>query len=467
MQADFPLPAAGAELYFGSEFNDASHAVSARSDRRAGVVARRRTRAATFHRHQTIMLFPTSISLQAPPRVVVTGAGIITALGMGWKPNAEGFRAGKVAFRPVSQFDVSRQRVKIAAEVDLPPVLPPTRLGARSIARLDRAGAMLVLAALEAWRQAGWEPAENLPLVLGTTAGGMSLGESYFRQAVQQPLGHRRQATRAVHYQPQVQARMVLDALDFSGPITIISNACASGGNAIGHAWDLIRSGLAARVVAGGYDALGEMVFSGFDSLQALSPTVCRPFDARRDGLALGEGAAVVVLETLESARRRGAEILGELIGYAATIDRHHLTQPHPQGGATLTVMKQACASAGVAPEDIDYINAHGTGTVLNDASEALAISEWAGHRATTLPVSSTKAGVGHLLGGAGAVEAVVCLMALREQWLPPEIEYETPDPACKFPVVNKPRDARVNVVLSNSFGFGGVNAALIFRRWA
>jgi 3-oxoacyl-[acyl-carrier-protein] synthase II len=367
----------------------------------------------------------------------------------------------------VSQFDVSRQRVKTAAEVDLPAALPPTRLGARSTVRLDRAGAMLVLAALEAWQQAGWEPAENLPLVLGTTAGGMLLGESYFRQALQQPQRHRQQATRAIHYQPQVQARMVLDALGFSGPVTIISNACASGGNAIGHAWDLIRCGQAERVVAGGYDALGEMVFSGFDSLQALSPTVCRPFDAGRDGLALGEGAAVVNLETLESAQRRGAEILGEVIGYGTSIDQHHLTQPHPQGNTTLTVMKQACANARVTPEEIDYINAHGTGTVLNDSSEALAISEWAGRRAATLPVSSTKAGIGHLLGGAGAVEAVVCLMTLREQWLPPEIAFETPDPACKFPVVNKPQDARVDVVLSNSFGFGGVNAALIFRRWA
>ena len=252
----------------------------------------------------------------------------------------------------------------------------------------------------------------------------MLLGEAYYRQAVQKPSRHRQQATRAVHYQPQVQARMVCDALGFSGPITIISNACASGGNAIGHAWDLIRHGQAERVVAGGYDALGEMVFSGFDSLQALSPTVCRPFDARRDGLALGEGAAVVNLETLESARRRGAEILGELVGYGTAIDQHHLTQPHPQGSTTLTVMKQACASAGVTPDEVDYINAHGTGTVLNDSSEALAISEWAGRRATTLPVSSTKAGIGHLLGGAGAVEAVVCLMTLREQWLPPEIEF-------------------------------------------
>jgi 3-oxoacyl-[acyl-carrier-protein] synthase II len=326
---------------------------------------------------------------------------------------------------------------------------------------------MLLLAALEAWQQAGWDAAENLALVLGTTAGGMLLGEAYYRQALQQPSRQRQQATRAVHYQPQVQARMVFDALACSGPITIISNACASGANAVGHAWDLIRSGQAERALAGGYDALGELVFSGFDSLQALSPTICRPFDAKRDGLALGEGAAVMNLETLDSARRRGAEILGELIGCGTAIDGHHLTQPHPQGSTTLAVMKQACANAGVTPEEIDYVNAHGTGTVLNDSSEALAISEWAGPRAATLPVSSTKASIGHLLGGAGAVEAVVCLMTLREQWLPPEIEFETPDPACKFPIVQKPRDARVNVVLSNSFGFGGVNAALIFRRWA
>src|ERR1017187_149006 len=413
------------------------------------------------------MLFPLTPSPVALPRVVVTGAGIVTALGLGWKPNAAGFRAGRRAFRPVQFFDVSRQRVKTAAEVDLSKKFPATRLSLHQVNRLDRAGKMLVLAALESWQQAGWEAAENLPLVLGTTAGGMLLGEAYYRQALHEPSRQRQQATRAVHYQPQVQARMVLDALDCSGPITVLSNACASGASAIGHAWDLIRGGQAERVIAGGYDALGEMVFSGFDSLQALSPTVCRPFDAHRDGLALGEGAAIVNLETLDSARRRGAEILCEIIGYGTSIDGHHLTQPHPQGNTTLTVMKQACVNAGVTPEEIDYVNAHGTGTPLNDSSEAHAISEWAGRRAATLPVSSTKASIGHLLGGAGAVEAVVCLMTLHEQWLPPEIEFETPDPACKFPIVQKPQDARVNVVLSNSFGFGGVNATLIFRRWA
>ncbi|HZL77548.1 MAG TPA: beta-ketoacyl-[acyl-carrier-protein] synthase family protein, partial [Candidatus Limnocylindrales bacterium] len=347
------------------------------------------------------MLFPFSPSSAAPPRVVVTGAGIVTALGLGWKLNAEGFRAGRRTFRPVSLFDVSRQRVKFAAEVDLPKNLPPSRLNRRQVARLDRAATMLLLAAQEAWQQAGWESAENLPLVLGTTAGGMLLGEAYYRQAVQQPQRQRQQATRAIHYQPQVQAQMVLDAFGFSGPITIISNACASGSNAIGHARDLIRSGQAERAVAGGYDALGEMVFSGFDSLQALSPTVCRPFDAQRDGLALGEGAAVVNLETLESARRRGAEILGELIGYATSIDQHHLTQPHPQGSTTLAVMKQACANAGVTPEEIDYINAHGTGTLLNDSSEAHAISEWAGHRAAEKMSDAGFRGTDRQCGGA------------------------------------------------------------------
>ncbi len=413
------------------------------------------------------MLFPFPPTSAAPPRVVITGAGIVTALGLGWKPNAEGFRAGRPAFRPVSLFDVSRQRVKTAAEVDLPDALPPTGLSRRQVGRLDRAGKMLLLAANEAWQQAGWKPAANLPLVLGTTAGGMSLGEDYFRQAVQSPIRHRRQPTRAIHYQPQVQARMVLDALNFNGPITIISNACASGSNAIGQAWNLIRCGQAERALAGGYDALSLLVFAGFDALQALSPTVCRPFDARRDGLALGEGAALVALETLEHAQRRKATILGELIGYGTTIDQHHLTQPQPEGNAALAAMNLACDAARLGPTEVDYINAHGTGTVLNDSAEALAISRWAGPRATTLPVSSTKASIGHLLGAAGAVEAVICLMALRKQWLPVQAAFETPDPVCNFPIVRQPRDAQVNVALSNSFGFGGVNATLIFRRWA
>ncbi len=413
------------------------------------------------------MLFPADSKSSPPRRVVVTGAGIVTGLGIGWKPNAEGFRFGKNAFRTVSQFDVSRLRVKTAAEVDLPASLPRAQVNSRRLARLDRAGAMLFLAASEAWRQASWDKVEKLPLVLGTTAGGMALGESYFRQATEYPKRRRQQPSRAIHYQPQVQGRMVLEALGTSGAVTIMSNACAAGSNAIGHAWSLIRRGQAQCALAGGYDALCELVFTGFASLQAMSPTVCRPFDARRDGLGLGEGAAVVALEELQQARQRGSTILAELVGYATAIDLHHLTQPHPEGNTALGVMQRACATAGLVPEDVDYVHAHGTGTPLNDVSEALAIKHWAGDRAATLPVSSTKASIGHLLGGAGAAGAVTCLMALNGQWLPTQAAFETPDPVCSFPIVHQPRDADLNVVLCNAFGFGGVNAALIFRRWA
>ncbi len=397
---------------------------------------------------------------------MVTGAGIVTALGTGWRANAAGFRAGRSAIRPVTLFDVSRQRTGIAAEVDLSGDLPLPKLSAKSRARLNRASQMLLLAAWEAWQQAGWKTQSNLPVVLGTTSGEMTLGEAYLRQAITAPRRFKHQATRVAGYQVQRQGLDLCDALGFQGPITIISNACASGANAIGHAWEMVRHGRAGKVLTGGYDALCQLTFAGFDSLQALAPTPCRPFDAARNGLTLGEGAAVLTLETLNSAEQRGAEILGEIIGYGAVTDIHHLTQPHPEGEAASAAMSAACASAGVTPEQIDYVNAHGTATPQNDATEALAINRWAGKRAPTLPVSSTKAGIGHLLGAAGAVEAIVCLMALRGQWLPPEMSLGEPDPICRFPLVRVPLDRNINLALSNSFGFGGANASLIFRRW-
>jgi 3-oxoacyl-[acyl-carrier-protein] synthase II len=386
----------------------------------------------------------------------------VSALGCGWEANAAGFREGRTAFRPVTLFDVTRQRVKTAAEVALPDQLPATCLSGRELPRLDRASRLLLLAAHEAWRQSGWEASDQLPLVLGTTS-----GEAYYRQATQAPERHRRQATRVVEYQAQRQALNLAAAFGFHGPVTIIANACASGANAIGHAWHLLRHGHAERVFTGGYDALSQLVFAGFDSLQALSTTRCRPFDAQRDGLALGEGAAMLALETLEHARRRGAEILGEVCGYGAATDAHHLTQPHPEGAAALASMSAACEAAGVQPGQIGYINAHGTGTPLNDSAEAAAINRWAGGHAKSIPVSSTKASIGHLLGAAGAVEAVVCLMALRGQWLPPTATLATTDPACVFPVVREPADAAFDFALTNSFGFGGANATLVLRRWA
>jgi len=412
------------------------------------------------------MLFPQPHRPSTPARVVITGAGIVTALGCGWAPNAAGLRAGRTAVRRVTLFDVSRQRARTAGEVELPRGLPASKLAARQAARISRANRMLLLAADEAWRQAGWEPSEYLPLVLGTTAGGMSLGEDFFRQARSAPRRYRGQAVRTLHYQSHLQARVLAEAFGCQGPLTVVADACATGATALGTAWELLRWGRAERVLAGGYDEIVQLVFAGFDSLQALSPTVCRPFDSGRDGLTLGEGASVMALETLGHARRRHAEILGEIVGYGTSIDLHHLTQPHPRGDAALQAMERACASAGLLPANVDYLNAHGTGTALNDSAEAAAINRWGGNHAATLPVSSTKGSFGHTLGGAGAIEAVVCLMALREQWLPPEPTLQDPDPACTFPVVREPTDARLEVALSNSFGFGGVNASLILRRW-
>jgi 3-oxoacyl-[acyl-carrier-protein] synthase II len=325
---------------------------------------------------------------------------------------------------------------------------------------------MLLLAAREATQQAGWQRGTSAAWVVGTTGGGMGLGEIYFRTAVAEPAARRRQPSRAIGYQAHRQVAVVSDLCGVSGGVTIIANACASGANAVGHAWDLVRSGRASRAVAAGYDAISELIFAGFDSLQALSPTHCRPFDAARDGLTLGEGAAALTLESLEGAEARGAEILAELVGYGAATDLHHLTQPHPKGDAAVASMTEACRRAGIGPGDVDYLNAHGTGTLLNDAAEAAAINRWAGAHAATLRVSSTKAGIGHLLGAAGAVEAALCVLALRGQWLPPMPDLRTPDPACGFALVTRPTDAALSVVMTNSFGFGGANATLIFRRW-
>jgi len=413
------------------------------------------------------VLFPRAQQPQQPARVVVTGAGVVTALGVGWEPNAAGFRQGRCAIRPVTLFDVSRQRCRLAAEVDLPLGLPRAGLLRKNEARMDRAARLLVWAASEAWSQAGWTASDRLPLVLGTTSGGMARGEEYVRQITVRPGSDRRQASRMVHYHAQQQALDVCALLGFQGPITIISNACASGANAIGHGFELIRRGQAQQVLVGGYDALCQLTFAGFDSLQAMSASACRPFDAARNGLSLGEGAAVLALESLEQAHARRAEILGEVIGYGTATDIHHLTQPHPRGDAAVAAMTLACRCAGIGPEQVDYVNAHGTATVQNDAAEAEALWQWAGTRVESLPVSSTKASIGHLLGAAGAVEAAVCLMALRGQWLPPERSLESPDPVCRFPLVREPIDARLQIALSNSFGFGGANATLIFRRWA
>ena len=392
--------------------------------------------------------------------VAITGAGILTSMGADMAGNAAGFRAGRTAFRPVDLFDVSRQRVSTAGQADLPASLPG--IGRRDWQRMDRGTRMALIAAREALTMAGLSGG-SMPVVVGTSAAAMPVGEQYYLQATA-GTSRRRQLSRVETYQPQYQMAAMMRGLGVQGPLRIISNACASGANAIGHAFQMVSEGKAERVLAGGFDALCQLVFAGFDSLQALSPSgIPRPFDAARDGLALGEGAGFVLVESLDAARARGADVLARILSYAAATDIHHLTQPHPEGDAALATMARATRAAGLVPEQIDYINSHGTGTPLNDVAEANAISRWAGDATARIKVSSTKSAIGHLLGGAGSVESVLCLIALREQFLPASLGVRELDPGVGFDLVQQPRDAALKTVLTNSFGFGGANATLIF----
>ncbi len=408
---------------------------------------------------------------QSYNRVVISGAGIVTSMGLGWENSTDGFRAGTQAFRDITLFDTSRQRVHQAGQVMLPDHLPSTRLKKRQLARIDRASQLLIHVTAEALKQSSWSAddlGEDIAISLGSSAGAMFCGEKFTQSAIEQPNHRVGQASRIHLYQTQHQARTLEDAFGIQGLVNIISNACASGANAIGHAFRLLKYGLHQKAIAGGYDALSQLVFAGFDSLQALTTTLPpRPFDANRDGLALGEGAAVLVLETLDSARQRNADILAEICGYGTATDIHHLAQPHPEGDAALSSMKSACHEAQLNPQDIQYINSHGTGTPKNDIAEGRAIQRWAGAHCNQVCVSSTKASIGHLLGGAGAVETVISLMALQGQWLPPTTTIHTPDPVCTFDLVRESRDARLDAVLSNSFGFGGANATLILKKFA
>ncbi|MEO7098144.1 MAG: beta-ketoacyl-[acyl-carrier-protein] synthase family protein [Luteolibacter sp.] len=406
---------------------------------------------------------PDSALPQNPRLVVVTGAGIVSPMGRDWAENTAGFRAGRSAFSPVTLFDVSRQRVGTAGQIDLPEAAPDSGISWKAWGRMDRGSRLAWLAAREALAQAGLSGGE-MPLIIGTSAAAMPVGEEYYKRALANPAQRHTQLSRVETYQATRQMTDMARALNVHGPQRIVSNACASGANAIGQAFHLVRSGRADCVLAGGYDALCQMVFAGFDALQALSPSgIPRPFDAARDGLAIGEGAGFVVVESAASAKARGARVVAEILGYGAATDIHHLTQPHPMGDAALMTMQTACAMAGLAPEQIDYINSHGTGTPLNDIAEGNAIQRWAGNDVGKIKVSSTKSAIGHLLGGAGAVESVISLMALTGQFLPASLNVREADPVCTFDLIREPREARVRRVLTNSFGFGGANATLIF----
>jgi len=298
--------------------------------------------------------------------------------------------------------------------------------------------------------------------VIGTTSGGMSYGEHYYRSLSQ--AGDLRHApTWIANYPAQKPVIDAQEALGISAPCQMIANACASGTNAIGHAFECVRSGRYHRVLAGGYDALSEMVFVGFDSLQASTPEKCRPFDRHRTGMVIGEGAAVLALEDLDLAQQRGAPVLAEITGYGISTDNFHITQPDPSGIGPRQAMERALQSARISANEVDYINAHGTATLFNDAAEGKAIRVLF----NGVPVSSTKGMMGHSLGAAGAIEAIICLLALQHQFLPPNINFGALDEDLDLNVVaNEARPAVVRTALSNSFGFGGTNASILMRKF-
>ncbi len=416
----------------------------------------------SFRFHPRLFVVPPS------PPLLVTGAGIVSPLGLSWRDNEASFRANRMNFTPVTAFDVSERIAKTAAQVELPEERLFLRAPRRRDALIDRGTKMLLLAVREALAMAKMPDLGGIDaIIIGTSAGAMSVGQDYFRRAIASPNRVPGQLSRVQFYQPQKQIAAIAAEYDWHGPILIVSNACASGANAIGDAMAMIQTGRARRVLAGGYDTLAELVFAGFDTLRALAPSgIPRPFDAARDGLALGEGAAVVILESAEAAaERRAPEAVAVAAGYSTATDLHHLTQPDPEGKAAIRTMREACAGAGLLPHEVDYINSHGTGTPYNDVAEASAIQAWAGEAAQSIALSSTKSAMGHLLGGAGAVEAVICLMAMRGQWLPASLNVREADAAVKADLVRAWREAKVNVTLTNSFGFGGTNATLVFAQ--
>jgi 3-oxoacyl-[acyl-carrier-protein] synthase II len=386
--------------------------------------------------------------------------GVISPLGEGLAATVAALRAGADRVTPIERFDVSRCRCRTAGQIPGVWTMDDRSGVSRAEKRLHPASRMLISAARETL--AGDPEFRPEFMVLGTTSGGMSFGEAFHRAQI----ARTRPPERAVwlaNYSPQKQALDAQAACGFSAPVQIIANACASGSNAVGHAFTLVRSGQHRRVLCGGFDALSELVYVGFDSLQASTPEKIRPFDQNRTGLVLGEGAALLALEEWESAAARGASIVAELTGYGISTDNHHLTQPHPSGIGPLLAMQRALASARRRPEEIDYINAHGTATAFNDATEGAAIAQLFG---AATPVSSTKSMMGHALGAAGAIEAVFSALAIQHQFLPPNINFQTPDPANPLQIVaNESRPADLRRVVSNSFGFGGTNASIVLER--
>jgi 3-oxoacyl-[acyl-carrier-protein] synthase II len=402
-------------------------------------------------------------------RIVVTGLGAVTPLGGDFPTSWRALIAGRDAQAPLDLFDTAGCRCHHAASARVPelPGVP-----AKILRRLSRTSRLALPAAREALASAGLLDADlrstlaELPISVSTTSGGMAFGEDFVRRVLDRKRSHL--LSQVSRYLPQQQVLDLQQTLGFSGHSFIVANACASGANSVGHAADLISVGAADCVLAGGFEAITELVFVGFDCLQASTTERCRPFDLNRTGLMIGEAAAFLVLESAAHAERRGANILCELTGYGHTTDVFHLTQPQPGGATLVEVMHAAAKQAAVSPAQIGYINAHGTATPVNDGTEAKAYATFLGDALGATRISSTKAAIGHTLGAAGSIEALFAIEALRTGQLPPQLNLQNSIPEIAPALVGANESARdLQHVMSVNLGFGGSNAALIFSRSA
>ncbi len=395
--------------------------------------------------------------------VVITGWGCVSPLGGDVATTWASLLRGDSARGEITCIPVEGCRVTNGAQATLPEL---TGVSKKEISRLSRASRLAIPAARQAMADAGILNSKGLSvfsrleLSISTTACGMEHGESFLHDIWSRNPRHL--ASKISRYPAHQQIGDLQQHLGFSGPSMIASNACASGANAIGHAADLLRAGFADIVLVGGYEALCELVFCGFDSLQALDPQLCKPFDLHRRGLMLGEGAAFLVMETSAHANKRGAKIKGRLAGYGHTTDTHHITQPDPTGAPLEKAIQRALLQAGLKPSEIGYLNAHGTATIFNDGAEALAFARVFAEEIGGVRISSTKAAIGHTLGAAGTLEAVFALECLRTGDIPPQINSTHPIPELAACLAQPGDKLTKPAVLSVNLGFGGSNAALV-----
>ncbi|HUK99389.1 MAG TPA: beta-ketoacyl-ACP synthase II [Nitrospirota bacterium] len=408
-------------------------------------------------------------------RVVVTGVGMVTPVGLNTEKSWEGLINGRSGIGPITQFDDKNIPTQIAGEIH--GFDPAAYIDAKEIKKMDRFIHLAIAASQMAMNESGLtitsENADHIGVLVSSGMGGLPAIEKYHKIYLES--GHRKISP---FFIPMLIVNLASGQLSIrygaKGPNSCVVTACATGTHSIGDAFKIIQRNDAVAMIAGGTEScICPLGVGGFNAMKALSTRnnephrASRPFDTDRDGFVMGEGAGVVILEEMNHAINRGAKILAEVVGYGMSGDAYHMTSPAPNGEGAARCMKMAIRDAGIAPTEMGYINAHGTSTKYNDENETAAIKTVFGDHAFKLAVSSTKSMTGHLLGAAGGVEAVICVLALSRGILPPTMNLENPDPECDLDYIpNKARQAQVDIAMSNSFGFGGTNACLIFRRF-